>query len=118
MDPSSGDLAVTNLQNFSGAGIVLLYKHARGTPGVYSNKEIAYYYFAGYDGSGDLYVSGQTSQHRFALGALARGAKSISGVAISGGTIYFPGNRGLEWLKARARRPAVQEFPRALVSTG
>ena len=91
VDPSSGDLAVTNLQNFSGAGIVLLYKHARGTPAVYSNKEIAYYYFAGYDGSGDLYVSGQTSQHRFALGVLARGAKSIAGVAVSGGTIYFPG---------------------------
>jgi hypothetical protein len=91
VDPSSGNLAVTNLQNFSGAAIVLLYKHARGTPAVYSNKDIAYYYFAGYDGSGNLYVSGQTSQHGFALGVLARGAKSISGVAVSGGTIYFPG---------------------------
>jgi hypothetical protein len=91
VDPSNGNLAVTNLQNFSGAAIVLLYKHARGTPAVFSNKDIAYYYFAGYDGSGNLYVSGQTSQHGFALGVLSRGAKSISGVAVSGGTIYFPG---------------------------
>ncbi len=91
VNPSTGDLAVTNLENFSGAGIVLLYKHARGTPAAYESKSIYSYYFAGYDGSGNLYVSGASSQHLFALGVLARGANSIALVAVSGGTIYFPG---------------------------
>ena len=88
---ATGNLAVTNIENFSGAGIVLIYKHARGTPAVYSNDSIHYYYFAGYDSSGNLYVSGQTSQRVFALGVLPRAAHTISLVTISGGTIHFPG---------------------------
>jgi len=91
IDPHSGDLAVTNIQNFSGAAAVLVYKHARGTPAVYGNKTLYSYYFAGYDPSGNLYVSGADSQHVFAVGVLPQGAHSIALVAVSGGTIYFPG---------------------------
>jgi hypothetical protein len=91
VDPRSGNLAVTNIANFSGAAAVLVYKHARGTPAVYGNKTLSSYYFAGYDPSGNLYVSGTNSQHIFALGVLPHGARSIALVAVSGGTIYFPG---------------------------
>lgn len=91
IDPRSGDLAVTNIQNFSGAAAVLVYKHARGTPAVYGNKTLYAYYFAGYDPSGNLYVSGTDSQHIFALGVLPHGARAIALVTLSGGTVYFPG---------------------------
>ncbi len=91
VDPTSGDLAVTNLYGFSGAGSVLVYKHARGTPTSYANPNQFYYYFGGYDRKGDLYVSGSTSKKAFLLSVLPHGRSSMSTVAIAGGKIYFPG---------------------------
>ncbi len=91
VDPATGNLAVTNLYGFSGAGSVLVYKHARGTPASYGNPNLYYYYFAGYDRKGDLYVSGQTSKKAYLLAVLPHAATSMALVSIKGGTIYFPG---------------------------
>lgn len=91
VDPKSGNLAVTNIENFSGNANVLVYKRARGTPAVYGNASLVSFYFAAYDLQGNLYVSARSSQSPFALGMLARGAHSIALVTISGGTLYFPG---------------------------
>lgn len=91
VDPRTGNLAVTNIENFSGRATVLVYKHARGTPAVFGNNNLAAFYFAGYDPNGNLYVSARTGEKTFALGVLARGARSIALVTIKGGTIYFPG---------------------------
>ena len=91
VDPTTGNLAVTNLYGFSGAGSVLVYKHARGTPTSYANPNQFYYYFGGYDRTGDLYVSGSTSKKAYLLSVLRHGRSSMSTVAIAGGKIYFPG---------------------------
>ncbi|HET6275037.1 MAG TPA: hypothetical protein VFE16_03765 [Candidatus Cybelea sp.] len=91
VDPKSGNLAVTNIENFSGNANVLVYKRARGTPAVYGNTNLVSFYFAAYDSQGNLYVSARSSQSAFSLGVLARGAHSIALVTLSGGTIYFPG---------------------------
>lgn len=90
-DRASGDLAVTNLDGFSGAGSVLVYKRARGTPKTFANPNQYYYYFAAYDGKGDLYVSGQSRNGAYLLSVLARGSSSMSLVSIAGGALYFPG---------------------------
>jgi hypothetical protein len=91
VDPTSGNLAVTNVMDFSGAASVLVYTHARGTPLVYGNPAQAYDYFAAYDANGDLYVSGSSPQAGYALSVLAHGTSSLSIVKVAGATIYFPG---------------------------
>jgi hypothetical protein len=91
IDPTSGDLAVTNLAGFSGAGGVLIYKKAGGTPTPYSQPQLYAYYFTGYDSGGNLYVSGTNAKKTYRLAVLPHGSKSMSLVALHGGTIDFPG---------------------------
>ncbi|MGB6601797.1 MAG: hypothetical protein WBE77_12025 [Candidatus Cybelea sp.] len=92
VDPASGDLAVANFADFSGGGSVLVYKDARGSPAAYSNPHGIASYFAAYDGKGDLYVSGLTKKTRkYLLSVLPHDRTAMSSVAISGGTLYFPG---------------------------
>lgn len=89
-DRRTGNLAVTDIENFSGDGSVLVYKRAHGTPSVYGTPAQSADYFAAYDASGNLYVSGSSSQH-YILTVLAHGASSLTPVKITGGTIFFPG---------------------------
>src|SRR5271165_4406936 len=91
IDPRSGNLAVTNLENFSGAGSVLVYEKAGGTPTPYSDPQVDAYYFAGYDAGGNLYVSGRSSKNAYRLSVLPHGSSRMSLVAVHGGTIDFPG---------------------------
>ncbi len=91
IDQTSGNLAVSDIRDFSSAASVLIYKHARGTPAVYSNPTQYANYFAAYDSKGDLYVSGTTTNHAYLLSVLPRGRNSMTSVTIKGGTIYFPG---------------------------
>jgi hypothetical protein len=98
VDPSSGDLAVTNLYDFSGSGSLLVYKSAHGTPKVYANSNVYYYYFDAYDRGGNLYVSGATANGGYVLAVLPYGSKSIATVKIDGGKLHFPGT--VAWLGA------------------
>jgi hypothetical protein len=92
VDSSTGDLAVTNLADASGgAGGVLVYRHAHGTPSVYENPDQLYYYFAGYDSKGDLYASGMTAGNAYILSVLPKNKTKMSSIAIHGGRLYFPG---------------------------
>lgn|SRR5579862_1302273 len=95
VDPSSGDLAVTNLYDFGGSGSVLIYRRARGTPKVYTSTELYYYYFGGYDRTGNLYVSGSTANRSYRLAVLPHSGRSIELVKIGGGKLYFPGTVAL-----------------------
>ena len=92
---SDNDLAVTNIFDFSGAGSVLVYKNSTGTPSSLSNPDQYYYYFDGYDSSGNLYTSGRDSSGTYILSECAEGASSCSTITISGGTVYFPG--AVQW---------------------
>jgi hypothetical protein len=59
VDPTTGNLAVTNLESLSsGSGSVLIFADARGTPSIYSDPNLHYYYYCSYDGNGNLYVDG------------------------------------------------------------
>ncbi|MBV8196768.1 MAG: hypothetical protein JO263_01415 [Candidatus Eremiobacteraeota bacterium] len=91
VDPTTNDLAVTNLTGFSGAGSVLIYRHAGGVPAVYQNPRQSSYFFAAYDSAGNLYASGQTVDAAYSLSLLTKGAHSLSSLAIKGATLYFPG---------------------------
>jgi hypothetical protein len=95
IDPTTGNLAVTNFFDFSGAGSVMIYRKARGTPTPYANPKAYYYYFAGYDPKGNLYVSGRTGGNSYILSVLPHGKTSMATVSISGGSIQFPGT--VQW---------------------
>jgi hypothetical protein len=98
VDLRNGNLAVSNIFDFSGAGGVLVYRHAAGTPRSYSNPHQFFYYFAGYNSAGDLYVSGQTYSHAFILSRLPKGRGVMSTVSITGGSIDFPGT--VQWVRS------------------
>ncbi len=96
VDPSSGDLAVSNFYNSSGSGEVLIYRGGRGTPTPYVNPAVTYYYFDGYDTAGNLYVSGATGSGSYVLSFLPRGRHAMKSLLVRGGTIHFPGT--VQWV--------------------
>jgi hypothetical protein len=55
----SGDLAVANYTTPSGAGDILVFKNASGTPATYSNPSCLNLWPPGYDNHGNLYVEGE-----------------------------------------------------------
>jgi hypothetical protein len=95
VDPKSGDLAVANEWGASdGIGNVTVYPQASGSPTSYSNPNIYYYYFCGYDNKGNLFVDGETQGSVFGLGELAKGGHNLNFISIDE-TIYLPG--GVQW---------------------
>jgi hypothetical protein len=95
VDPKSGDLAVANEWGPTDQiGNVTVYPHATGSPVSYSNPNIYYYYFCGYDNKGNLFVDGETQGSVFGLGELAKGGHSLNFISVNE-TIYLPG--GVQW---------------------
>ena len=92
IDPTTGDLAVTNIYNQPGPGEVAIYTNATGKPKAYAIQSEYFYYFDAYDSSGNLYVSGRGPHGgTFALSMLPSGGTALQAMTVSGGTIYFPG---------------------------
>jgi len=61
IDVTTGNLAVAVSQTNEGPsdnGAVLIFKGAKGSPAIYSDKTMHVYYYCGYDGAGNLYVVG------------------------------------------------------------
>jgi hypothetical protein len=99
VDPSSGDLAVTNLTSNSRhrTGSVAIYKNAHGKPKYYRDPDFLNYYFCGYDSQGDLFVDGikQVSGRQvFVFAELPNGGTELVTIKISQ-YIDFPG--GVQW---------------------
>jgi hypothetical protein len=91
VDPKTGDLAVFNIFNFTGAGVIDLYSCPSCMPKVLTIPNFYYYYFGNYDPKGDLFVDGKNTSGTFLLGEVPAGDTTGAGVTITGGTIYFPG---------------------------
>lgn len=89
---SNGDLAVTNIFNLSiGPGDVLVYPGGSGSPTSLRNSAQDLYYFAGYDGDGNLMVDGFDASGDFILSECPAGSSGCGTVTLSGGTVYYPG---------------------------
>ncbi len=93
VNPLNGNLAVTNIIGLRGHGEVLIYASPSSRPIVLTNRKQYFYYFAGYDSSGDLWVDGRTALKDFILSSC--GASSCKTVRLHGGTIHFPG--AVQW---------------------
>ncbi|MBV8530702.1 MAG: hypothetical protein JO104_05245, partial [Candidatus Eremiobacteraeota bacterium] len=64
VDPTTGNLAVTNAQNADGSypGNVVIYPHVTGTPKEYGILNAYYVYFPAYDDKGNLFVNGYSTR--------------------------------------------------------
>jgi hypothetical protein len=94
VDPTTGNLAVTNLGMASGGGGLSIYTGAKGSPKKYTDSGLMYVYFCGYDNQGDLFVDGQDSAYHFVLDELPSGSGTLQTISLSG-SIAFPG--GVAW---------------------
>lgn len=77
VDPSTGNLAVTQLSSYLD-GAISIYPKAKGTPKVYFNKkEVDATFFCGYDGRGNLYIDGWDRTANVILLELAKGGSKF-----------------------------------------
>jgi len=91
IDPTSGNLAVLNIDGISGSGQVLIYPNASGTPTIYQVPGFSNYYFGGYDTAGDLFVDGRNGNGAFVLGELPKGSSTAESMTVKNASISFPG---------------------------
>lgn len=94
VDPTTGNLAVTNFYSTSGAGSVSIYAGARGNPQVYSDPSMVNYRFCGYDSNGNLFVDGVNASSSFVLAELPKGSGSFTNIDFTQ-KIEWPG--GVQW---------------------
>ena len=95
VDPRTGALAVTENPFGSAAGGLLLYRHVKGTPTVYSIPNIFRPAFDGYDSNGNLYVDGVGGCCLdFELAELPAGGHAFSAITVNV-TLGFPG--AVQW---------------------
>jgi hypothetical protein len=96
INPTNGDLALSDLVGSSGAGGVEVYHNASGSPTRYSNPSQYQYFFLAYDTDGNLYVDGRTyPTFSTMISELPSGSGTMHTVNYSGGTVQFPG--GVNW---------------------
>jgi hypothetical protein len=96
VDPTTGDLAVTNYVTTvgGGQGNVVVYRDAKGSPEAYADPLISKMAFCGYDNAGNLFVDGVTSGSGFAFAELSSGGRSLKNISLNR-SIGVPG--GIQW---------------------
>jgi hypothetical protein len=94
VDPTTGNLAVTDYGPPAGGGRVWVYAGATGTPQKYTDSNLLFAYFCGYDGSGNLFIDGEDGSHNFRLFELPSGGSKLENVTLNQ-KVGFPG--GVQW---------------------
>lgn len=96
VDPTTGNLAVTNYSNLSqNPGELAIYARATGSPTTYTDPAFGFYFFCSYDDKGNLYVdgvNGASTQTEFA--ELPNGGSSLTDITIDH-SIGYPG--AVQW---------------------
>jgi hypothetical protein len=86
VDPTTGNLAVASVAAPSGDyGNVAIYKHAAGLPKTYKDPQFGGYFGCGYDPSGNLYITGFSSNSSYAdvFAELPKGGHRMETVTLS-----------------------------------
>ncbi|HEY2475645.1 MAG TPA: hypothetical protein VGI19_12720 [Candidatus Cybelea sp.] len=97
VDPTTGNLAVTNFSPSSGSGPgnVVIYEHAKGKPKKqYSDRAMNGVLLCGYDSRGNLFVDGVTLASTTTFAELRKGASKLTNIALDQ-SITAPG--GVQW---------------------
>ena len=97
VDPTTGTLAVVNLESVSGAGGVSIYARGRGRPTELTYGFLYWFYFGSYDDKGDLFVdaSYDVASEAFAFVELPKDGKSLQAVTLNR-SFRVPGG-GVGW---------------------
>jgi hypothetical protein len=91
VDPTSGDLAVTNYFSTQSYGDIAVYKGAQGDPSTYQDAAIPAYLFCAYDDVGDLFADGK-NESTFA--ELPDGGNALASVTLD----QAIGPESLQWV--------------------
>lgn len=79
VDPSTGNLAVSNFQGATSAsGNVLVFAGGLGTPAQYTAPTFNQYYFPGYDDSGNLFIDGLNKASAVLLAELPKSGSTFA----------------------------------------
>lgn len=99
VDPTTGNLAVTNLCTAPscGSGNVYVYEKATGTPKMYVDDPMFAYFFCGFDDKGNLFVDGlSNSSEAFHFAELPHGRKHFIDIALKE-LANFNSPAGVQW---------------------
>lgn len=77
IDPTTGDLAVSNDFASNGHGDVAIYKSAQGVPQIYSDPDLFDYTACAYDNAGNLFVDGDNDDLKFTLAELPKSSTTF-----------------------------------------
>ncbi|MBV9333869.1 MAG: hypothetical protein JO146_07660 [Candidatus Eremiobacteraeota bacterium] len=96
VDPATGNLAVANIGPIysSNPGNIAIYKHAKGSPKLYTDQNIFLYYDCAYDDKGNLYIVGGDFHGRFKFAEIPAGSHSFVDLSLDQ-YIEVPG--GVQW---------------------
>lgn len=93
IDPTTGNLAVTNESSYL-YGTITIYPKAKGGPKTYFNSQVDATFFCGYDDRGNLFIDGWNRSGVVILLELPRGSSQFK-IMTLGHTIKTPG--GVLW---------------------
>ncbi|HZY97561.1 MAG TPA: SMP-30/gluconolactonase/LRE family protein [Candidatus Cybelea sp.] len=96
---ATNDLAVSNIESTTGgAGSIMIFKNASGSPTTYTNPSFFLYFFVGYDNNGNLFFDGMDSGRTTSYFAeLPSGGSNTQLISLSGGTLHVAGF--IQWYK-------------------
>jgi hypothetical protein len=98
VDPTTGNLAVSNFISSFGSGSLAIFTNAQGTPNIVTDATFQGMYSVAYDNAGNLYVDGTPSNGgastSFVFAELPKGATSFTDITLNQ-QIGFPG--GVAW---------------------
>lgn len=99
VDPTTGDVAVSNYYGNSGSGsggIVIYAGGLTGTATNYRDPNLHYLYPPGYDNKGNVYVEGMSSADINGIAELPKGGGNLIDLTLSGASIGSPA--GVQWV--------------------
>ncbi len=87
IDPVDGDLAVANTAaDTSSSAVVAVFKHARGSPTYYTDRNLMAFEYCGYDNNGNLFLDGTNgyfSGYSSYIAELPKGSASFKNSSVS-----------------------------------
>ncbi len=90
VDPTTGDLAVTDAGRAGLAGSVVVFTGGKGTPHRFRSTDLSDVFFCAYDDKGKLFVDGLDASYAFHLVELAHGSKTLRAIRLDQ-SVGFPG---------------------------
>jgi hypothetical protein len=84
VNPNTGDLAVAQMNDFDDAGGLFVFSSGSSKPAYYQARNMFFYYFVGYDASGNAFVDGYGGGGHFQLDELPNGGKTLIDVTPAG----------------------------------